>query len=273
MNIKHLMGLCLMALLTTLTCQAQCEQQNTAFNGGEDLNYQLYFNWKFIWIKAGTARLNITDATYQGQPAYRCHLITTGSKRTDRFFMMRDTLTSYVTRNLVPLYYRKGALEGSRYYVDEVWYSYPEGQGVHLNQRYKNNDEPVVTRTATNDACTYDMASMLLRARSFDATNYRVGQRLEFPLADGTSVEKGTLIYRGKKNFKMDDTKITYRCLVFSYVEKSKGKEKEIVTFYITDDNNHMPVRLDLFLRFGTAKAFLRTATGLRNPQTSIISK
>ena len=70
------------------------------------------------------------------------------------------------------------------------------------------------------------------------------------------------------------EQKITYRCLVFSYLEKnSKGKEKEIVTFYITDDDNHIPVRLDLNLRFGIAKAYLKNASGLRNPQTSIIEQ
>ena len=59
-------------------------------------------------------------------------LITTGSRRTDKFFMMRDTLVSYITPDLVPLYYRKGALEGKRYNVDEVWYSYPGGGKVQL---------------------------------------------------------------------------------------------------------------------------------------------
>ena len=58
-------------------------------------------------------------------------------------------------------------------------------------------------------------------------------------------------------------------CLVFSFMETENGKEKEIVRFYITDDANHIPVRLDLNLSFGTAKAYLTGATGLRNPQTS----
>ena len=79
--------------------------------------------------------------------------------------------------------------------------------------------------------------------------------------------------YRGKKNFRMEDSDTTYRCLVFSFVEYEKKKEKEIITFYITDDDNHTPVRLDLFLRFGTAKAFLNKAGGLRNPSTSIVSR
>ena len=63
----------------------------------------------------------------------------------------------------------------------------------------------------------------------------------------------------------------TYRCLIFSLVEYESKKEKEIITFYITDDENHMPVRLDLFLKFGTAKAYLSKAVGLRNECTSIV--
>ena len=39
------------------------------------------------------------------------------------------------------------------------------------------------------------------------------------------------------------------------------------MTFYVTDDDNHIPVRLDMYLNFGSAKAFLIGARGLRNPQ------
>ena len=53
--------------------------------------------------------------------------------------------------------------------------------------------------------------------------------------------------------------------------ESEKEKEKEIITFYITDDANHIPVRLDMFLKFGTAKAYLKNYQGLRNSMTSVI--
>ena len=35
--------------------------------------------------------------------------------------------------------------------------------------------------------------------------------------------------------------------------------------FYVSDDDNHVPVRLDMFLRFGSAKAFLVGMKGVRN--------
>ena len=261
-------------LLCALACalRAQCTASNTAFQSGEDLRYQLYFNWRFIWIKAGTANFSITETTYEGQPSYRCHLITTGSKRTDKFFVMRDTLMCYVSKDMVPLYYRKGAQEGKRYTVDEVWYSYGADGTVSLRQRYRNHRGEVRTLTHTSRECTYDMVSMLVRARSFDAESFSVGQHLTFPMAEGDDVKTATIVYRGKKEFKMSGTGVTYRCLVFSFVEFEDKKEREVVTFYITDDLNHAPVRLDMFLRFGTAKAFLLQHNNLRNPQTSIVS-
>ena len=88
-------------------------------------------------------------------------------------------------------------------------------------------------------------------------------------MADGHNCEYQHILYRGKKKFRVENSSTTYRCLVFSFMETENGKEKEIVRFYITDDANHIPVRLDLNLSFGTAKAYLTGATGLRNPQTS----
>ena len=50
-----------------------------------------------------------------------------------------------------------------------------------------------------------------------------------------------------------------------------KGKYKEIVRFYVTDDTNHIPVRLDLFLRFGSAKAFVTNIKGNRNAIEAVV--
>lgn len=252
------------------SAMAQCQLENKAFNAGERLDYQLYFNWQFIWIKAGTASLEISETTYKGQPAYHASLITRGSKRTDKFFMMRDTLSSYVTPQLVPLYYRKGALEGKRFYIDEACYSYPGGK-THVTQHYINDEGKERHNEYDGTDCITDMVSMLLRARSFDPSSYRDGQRLKFFMADGCKIKEGTLVFRGRKKFKMDSTGVTYRCLVFSFIDDRGKKEKEVITFYITDDMNHTPVRLDMYLRFGTAKAFLSKQSGLRNPQTSIV--
>lgn len=250
--------------------RAQCPVENTAFRAGEELTYDLFFNWKFIWLSAGTAKMDIKQTKWDDKPAYRAYLITRTSDRLDHFFMMRDTMLSIITEDLAPCYFKKGANEGGRYYVDEVWYSYPDGQ-THLVQRFQDRNGEVTGKTYVSPKCLYDMMSLLLRARSFRAESFQKGQKLKLPMADGHKVEDITLIYRGRENFRMKSTGVTYRCLVFSFVEYPDGKEKEVITFYISDDDNHIPVRLDLFLRFGVAKAYLNSSKGLRHPCTSII--
>jgi hypothetical protein len=254
-----------------LGVHAQCAVQNDAIQAGEALTYQLKFNWKFIWVDAGVARMDMQATSYQGKPAFRCSLTSVSNRKVDAFFKMRDTLTCITTHRLEPLYFRKGAEEGDRYTVDEVRFSYKDGKCIAKQSRMRRGHD-TKSSTDTSDRCIFDMLSILLQARSYKAEDYQVGDRIHFDMATGTKVEEQTLIYRGKKNFKAEDG-VKYRCLVFSLVEYKKGKEKEVITFYVTDDDNHLPVRLDLYLNFGSAKAFLKTIKGNRHPLNSIVSK
>lgn len=257
-------------LLTTfaITATAQCGSDNNAFNSGEILSYDLYYNWKFVWIKAGTASMSTVKSTYKRQPAYRASLITRGNKRIDDMFVLRDTLLCYTGTDLVPQYFRKGAREGSRYTVDEIWYNYGDGK-CKIRQHYQNKDGLHRYKNRENNNCVYDMMSMLLRARSFSADGFKPGHKIYFPLADGDDMSNALLVYRGKENFKMENQKLTFRCLVFSYMDTDKNKE--VIRFYVTDDDNHIPVRLDMFLNFGVAKAFLSGMRNIKNPLTSKI--
>jgi len=265
-------ALALLLVLAGLAAHGQCTRPNTAFSAGESLTYDLYFNWKFVWVKAGTASYRVRSANYKGQSALRTDLLFQGSKRLNSVFPMKDTLISYTTPQLAPLYFRKGANEGKRYTVDEVHYTYPAGKS-HVEQDFLNRHGKWSHHTHESDECNYDMLSILNVARSFDATNFKPGHRIHFPMATGKKVEKQTLIYRGKENFKANDD-VTYRCLVFTLLDYDvKDKEKEMLRFYVTDDANHLPIRIDFYLRFGTAKAFYVKGSGIRNPQTSIVKK
>ena len=144
-----------------------------------------------------------------------------------------------------------------------------------MDQKRAYKDGRVVLASDTSDVCVYDMLSILATARSFDPKDYKEGDRILFPMATGKKVEEQILIYRGREEFEANND-TTYRCLVFSLVEmkankRGKLKEEEVITFYVTDDKNHLPVRLDLYLNLGSAKAFLKSSYGLRNPQTSIV--
>lgn len=264
-------GLFLLALVGSVPASAQCEASNEAIKSGEHTMYDLYFNWKFIWTRAGTASLTTNATTYHAKPAYRINLLAIGSKRADFFFKMRDTLTSIVGERMEPLHFRKGAEEGKKYWVDEASFSYRNGVS-YVNQKRISRDGTVIHTSDSDSRCIHDMLSILMQARSYNPANYVKGQKIVFPMATGKRVEDQTLIYRGRETFKAEND-TSYRCLVFSLVEYKNRKEKEVITFYITDDKNHLPVRLDLYLNFGSAKAFLKSVRGNRHPLTSIVSR
>lgn len=266
---KKLTLLLFVCLATVLGVQAQTPTENKAIKIGEDLTYDLYFNWKFIWVKVGKAYMKTSATTYKNQKAIKTYLITKGNSKADKFFVMRDTLTSISTENLVPLFYQKSAEEGKRYTVDKVTYSYGSGK-TNCDLWYKNRHGEVKTGKYSTAKEVYDMISMLNRSRSWDAKDLKPGQKIKFLMAEGKHVEEQTVIYRKKEVIKANDD-VKYSCHKLSFVEYENGKEQEIITFYVTDDDNHLPVRLDMNLKFGSAKAYLVTAQNYKHPLKSVV--
>lgn len=261
----------LLCILVSSSLNAQCKYKNTAFKSGESLTYDLYFNWKFVWVKCGSTHFKIENSTYNGKEALHTHLLFKSNKKCESIFPMRDTLVSYSTPELVPLYFRKGAHEGKRYTMDEVWYSYPAANKTVMKQKYIDPDGVVLNHQSESIECVNDMLNILLLARSYDYSNFVDGQRMYFKMVTGKRLSNQVLVFKGRTKFKANDGH-SYHCLVFSLLnDKDKKKEKELLKFYITDDKNHLPVRIDFNLKFGIAKAFLLNGKGLRNPQTSII--
>ncbi len=265
---KWIILLCAL-VLTMNTAQAQCTLKNTAFNSGEYLTYNLYFNWQFVWVKVGIASMSTVKSTYKGQEAFRTSLLTRGNGKLDAFFTMRDTLLVYTTTDLVPLYFRKGAKEGDHYTIDEVHYSYTSDR-CNLRMFRKKDDKPGKWTSAGDSRCLVDMLNLFVRARSFDNSKWQPGYTLKQPVADGDGIAEAKLQYKGKETVKGDNG-VKYRCLKLTYTEYSKRKQKwrDIATFFVTDDPNHIPVRIDLELNFGSAKAFVTSIKGNRSPITS----
>ena len=106
--------LCFCLLTGSMAVKAQCGAVNDAIKPGETLSYELKFNWKFIWINAGWAKMTVNETTHNGVPCLKTDLQSYTNKRIDFLFKMSDTLTCITTKDLVPVYFRKRAEEGKR---------------------------------------------------------------------------------------------------------------------------------------------------------------
>ena len=56
---KLVIGILCSIWLGVLSASAQCAAKNEAIQPGERLTYELKFNWKFIWVSAGEARMDL----------------------------------------------------------------------------------------------------------------------------------------------------------------------------------------------------------------------
>ncbi len=256
-----------LALLSTMAASAVQIKRSPAFKSGETLECVFYFNWKFIWVRAGAAKLIVRDTIYNGKEAQYMSLLSSTNARADAFLLMRDTLTTIFTRDdITPLYYRKSTVQNDRRYLNEVWYNYLPGNKVNIVQNYDRSGRTPVRISGIYDRGVYDMMSLVAYARTIDFSAFKRGQRINYPVATGRRVENQCLIYRGKKRIEASDGN-EYDCIEVSLVARNdKNKEKTIINFYVTDDKNHLPILLDLALNFGSAKAKLSKRSGLLYP-------
>lgn len=154
-----------------------------SYKAGETLECVFYFNWKFVWVKAGGAKLIIRDTIYNGQKAQYMSLLSSTNEKADAFFRMRDTLTTIYLpgKEVRPLYYRKFSEQGRRKYLNEVHYNYLPSGKVAVSQHYARTDRTPVYRTDTCDAGVFDMMSMLAYARNFDFSSIKPGNAYHTP--------------------------------------------------------------------------------------------
>ena len=256
---KKILTILLLAAITG-GALAQCPAREGLLIDGEEVRYELFFNWKFIWIKAGEATLTTRLTTYQGQPAYESTLLAGTNQRADFIFRLRDTIRTVVTPEIVPLHFVKRCDEGKEMVYDRAWFDYSDG--VCTARQTKVYSDGRVRETSYDDSrCIYDMVSLLLYSRSFDTDTLGIGQRLQYPMVTGVRVEEQNLVFLGKKDVETLSGTI-YRCKVFSLLTKRNNREgvpvdHEVAQFYITDDERQQPLQIDLELKFGVAKAKL----------------
>lgn len=263
-------------MLSLLLCispvAAQDLKRMQAFGPGEMLGCNLYFNWKFIWIKVGNATLVVNDTIYNGHKAQCMKLLNSTNSKADSYFLMRDTLISIFTDDFKPLYYRKASREGKKFRLSQVWYDYSVPSLVKVSQYYHRDGKEPRYKEEFVSGPVYDMMSLLAYARTIDFTTLPKNSRLTYNVATGKAIEPQHLVYRGKKKTKSDEG-CEYDCFRVSLITVDDGKEHEIVNFHITDDKNHLPVLLDFVLNFGSAKGRLSSKKGLIHPVTSVVEK
>ncbi len=250
----------------------QCFDKNFAFKPGEQLHYEVYYNWGFIWLNAGEAEFDVKTETYNNQKVYFFDSYGSSYKGYDWIFKVRDSYKSYLDMNTFqPLWFHRKTYEGG-YSVNNI-YSFNQSKR-QIYSSSENSKKPLVKDTLEMKNCTYDVLSLIYLARNMDFSSMKINDTMPVTAVIDNEIYQLYIRYLGKEVMKTKDGQ-EYHCIKFSalLVEGTMFRGGEDLFVWVTDDKNRIPLLVEAKILVGSVKAILAGSSGLRNPVTSKIKK
>lgn len=250
--------------------KSQCLENIEPFIIGERVDYEVFYNWGFIWVNAGEVSFTVKPDLYDGQPVY--HFLSEGNSKAnyDWLYKVRDTYESKVAVDrFQPLWFKRDTYEG-KFKVDEEYHYMPEKNKVAFT--LKDSDNPLIKDTLDVKPCSFDVLTMVYYARTLDFSKYKKGDKIPINvLIDGES--HGLYIrYLGTEVIETREKK-KFDCIKFKplLVEGSIFQGGEDMTVYVTNDKNKIPILVEAKIIFGSIKAYLTNSTNIKHPETALI--
>ena len=266
---KRLKLICVpLIALTAFTTKAKtpfqdiCTIKNVAFTAGEKVSYTVYYSAAGLYINAGTATFTNTLETLNGKPVF--HIVGEGNTNSsyDWIYKVRDKYETYIdTNSMQALKFVRNINEGG----------FKKYQNVTFNKS--------ANTAVTNDgvfkvpACVQDVVSSVFYARNIDFSKLNPEDKIAFSMFLDNEVYNMYIRYLGKETIKTQYGKfntIKFKPLLIKGTIFEGGEK---MTVWVTDDANHIPVRIESPIVVGKVKIDMMGYENIRHPLTSLIRR
>ncbi len=248
----------------------QCFERNFAFSAGELLNYNVVYNWKFIWLNAGEVSFGVKKGTYRQRDAYCLYSYGNTYKGYDWFYKVRDTFRTYLDMQpLRPLRFHRNSYEGGYQVNNRYVYDYNKEKIYSFTE---NSNKPYVEDTLELSKCTFDVLSLCYYARNLDFSGLKVNDTIPVRSVIDNELFNLYIRYLGKVYIETASGD-KYRCIKFSalLVEGTIFEGGEDLFVWVSDDKNRIPILVEAKILVGSVKAVLKDYQGLRNPFDGLV--
>jgi len=250
--------------------KGQCADKNIAFQGGESIRFEVYYNWGFIWLNVGEAEFKVDSVEYLGQTAFHINSYGTSYKFYDWFYKVRDYYDAIVNPvNIHPYKFTRSVYEG-KFVAENIYYfDYQRGK---IYYSVTTSDLPLTEDTIALQSCTFDILSLVYYARNIDYSKYEIDEKIPVAIVLDGQLYNLYIRYLGKEVLKTKD-KRKYNCIKFSplLIQGGMFEAGENMTVWVSDDQNKIPILIESKIVVGTVKAILSDIQGLRNDITALI--
>ena len=259
----YLFQIWMATLLTVLPKQTKelCSQSNTSFNTGEKVTYTIFYNVIGLYVNAGDAQFTITPTKWEGDAAYAFTATGNSNRRYDWIFKVRDKYESIVdSKTLLPYFFSRSINEGS----------FHQNQTITFNQK---SNEVTTQKGASFKAadCTFDVISAVYAVRNLDFSNLQVNEKVYLNFFLDNELFPSYFKYLGKEIVQTRFGKFKAIKIAPLLVKGSMFEGGELMTIWVTDDDNHVPIRIETPIIIGSIKVDMKSYQGLRHPLTAMI--
>jgi len=261
---KHLLLFCVITALSWRPVPAGdefCGIRNLSFQDGENITFNVFYSVVGIYINAGSANFTVTGEQLGNRPVY--HIIGSGSSNPsyDWIFKVRDRYESYIdTATMKPLKFVRDISEGGFKKYENITFNHQANTAVTTTGVFKVPN------------CVQDVLSAIYYARNIDFSRYQPEDKIPFMMFLDNEVFNLYIKYLGKETIKTKYGKfhaIKFKPLL---VKGTLFEGGEKMTVWVSDDANHIPLRIESPIVVGSVKVDMMQYRNLRYPLSSMIS-
>lgn len=238
-----------------------CGIRNQAFQAGESISFNVFYSVMGLYINAGNANFSVSLDHLNNRPVY--HVVGTGSSNTsyDWIFKVRDRYETYIdTANLQPVKFIRNIDEGGYKKYENISFNQETNTAVTANGVFKVPN------------CIQDVLSSIYYARNIDFNKYQPDDKIPFAMFLDNEVYNLYIKYVGREVVKTKYGK--FRAIKFKplLVKGTLFQGGEKMTVWVSDDPNHIPLRIESPIVVGSIKVDMMQYRNLRYPLSSMIS-
>ena len=239
-----------------------CGIRNVSFKVDEEITFTVYYAVAGIYVNAGNATFTSQVETINNRPVY--HITGEGKTNSsyDWIYRVRDKYETYIdTATMQPLKFVRNVNEGG----------YKKYQNITFN---KTANTAVATDGVFKvPACVQDVVSSMYYARIIDFSKLRPEDKIPFSMFLDNEVFNMYIRYMGREEIKTKYGKFNALKIKPLLLKGQIFEGGENMTVWVTDDANHIPVRVESPLVVGKVKIDMMSYNNLRHPLTSLIKK
>ncbi|HET7817765.1 MAG TPA: DUF3108 domain-containing protein [Bacteroidia bacterium] len=245
-----------------------CSVDNHMFTSGEELRYEVMYNWGFIWLNAGEVVFKLQLEDYKGKPCYHISGIGGTYPSYDWIYKVRDRFECWVdTSTLQPFRYIRDVKEGGRTFYNECFFNHARSKAYCVTIDQKKSPR---LDTVTISPCAFDPLTMIFFSRTIDYSKYKQNDTIPIALFLDNEIFPLYIRYFGSEKHKADNN-VVFNCIKFKpkLVEGTLFKGGEEMIVWASNDKNRIPIYVEAPILVGSVKAKIVSWKGLRNKMES----